>query len=322
MKTCFVSRFGGYGDMMHCAHLPKLLKEHYGINQLDWETNHQGYQILQNNMYIDNLIHIDAKKITENRLRNNWDYCKEKYDLCFNLVYTIELEYCLNETDRNFYRNAEYRRKNFGQISYYDVMTKACNLPDKYLGTRGTLFYSDADHASAKEWVAKKKEKYDRLILVNISGSSLHKRFVQHKSIVTKILEKYPKCLVILTGDEHCKGEVWEHERIISWVGKKNFRTVALMTKYLDLTISVETGLPLVAHSWDAPCLQLLTAASFENHVMGAKNAYWLQSPAPCSPCHKNCREYWGCPTKDKMPACVWFSEDEIMKKVEEALGA
>lgn len=263
---------------------------------------------------------MDANKLTDNRLKKNWDYCEETYDLSFNLIYTIELAVCCNENDSKYYRDSNYRRRNFGVDTYYDVMTKACNLPDKYLGTRGGMFYCHQDHEDAKKWVEEKKQKYSHVILVNLSGTSLHKKFVQSKSVCEKILNKYPNCLIVLTGDKDCLDDVFEHERVISWVGKKNFRTVALMTKYMDLTISMETGLPLVAHSWDAPTLQLLTAASYNNHIKGAKNAYWLQSPAPCSPCHKNPREYWGCPKRNEMPLCVWFDEDDIMEKVGEAL--
>ena len=322
MKTCFVSRFGAYGDLLHTSHLPRLIKEHYGVDQLDFETNYQGYQILQNNPFIDNLIYVDASKLTDNRLRKNWDYCQERYDLFFNLIYTIELEYCVNENDSRYYRNDEYRRSRFGKTPYYDVMTMACGLPEKYHGTRGKLYYSNEDHAQAQAWVAKTKERLgvDKLVLLNLSGSSLHKKFVQAKSVGEKILAKWPNTAIILTGDEHCKEDAFEGERVISWVGNRNFRTVALMTKYLDLTISLESGLPLVAHSWDAPCLQLLTAASYENHIAGASNAYWLQAPVACSPCHKNPREYWGCPTKASMPACVWFDEGKILEKVGEAL--
>ena len=324
MKTCFVSRFGGFGDLLHCAHLPKLIKEHYEVDKLDFETNYQGYQILQNNPYIDNLIYVPADKLTDNRLRKNWDYCEEKYDLCFNLIYTIELAVCCNEDDSRYYRSSYYRRKNFGKTSYYDVMTKACNLPDKYLGTRGVLYYDEADHQKAKDWINKTKEKHDasHIILINLSGTSLHKKFTQAEEVARKILEIYKRAIIVITGDEYCKEQVFTHERVISWVDKKNFRTVALMTKYMDLTISVESGLPLVAHSWDAPCLQLLTAASPENHCIGAKNAYWIQANVPCSPCHKNPREYWGCPSKDNMPACILFDKDEIIKKVEAILGS
>lgn len=323
MKTAFVSRFGGLGDLLHCSHLPELIKKHYGITHLTFETNYQGCQILDNNPFVDKLIYVPSDKITDNRLRKNWDWCEETYDLFFNLIYTIELAVCCNENDSRYYRNSEYRRSNFGKTSYYDVMTKACNLPDEYMGTRGKLYYEDSWHDLAKREIEKTKSKYgaDKIIIVNLSGTSLHKKFMQAESVSKRILSKYPNALIFLTGDEHCKDQVFEAPRVKSWIGR-NFRTIALMTKYADLTISLETGLPLVAHSWDAPCLQLLTAASPENHCIGAKNAYWLQAPVRCSPCHKNPREYFGCPTKDAMPACVWFDEDVVMSKVEEALNA
>jgi ADP-heptose:LPS heptosyltransferase len=321
MKRAFISRFGGFGDILHASHLPRLIKEHYAIDHITFETNYQGYQILQGNPYIDELLYVPTEKITDSRLRKNWDWCEETYDMSFNLIYTIELAVCCNENDSRYYRSTGYRRKNFGQDSYYDVMTKACGLPDKYLGTRGGLYYSEEDHESAKAWVASLKSKHDAnyLVLLNLSGTSLHKRFMQAENVARRILNDYPKSLIILTGDATCKESEFTGDRIISWVDKKNFRTVALMTKYLDLTISVETGLPLVAHSWDAPCLQLLTAASPANHLKGAKNAYWLQAPVACSPCHKNPREYWGCPSVKNMPACVWFDEDEVLAKVKEA---
>lgn len=311
------------GDILHASHLPKLIKQHYGVTHITFETNYQGYQILQNNPFIDELVYVPADKLTDNRLRKNWDYCEETYDISFNLIYTIELAVCCNETDSKYYRDSTYRRTNFGRMSYYDVMTKACNLPDEYIGTRGQLYYSEADHAMAQEEVRRTKEKYQasHLILINLSGTSLHKKFMQAEAVARKILIKYPQAIIFLTGDELCKEQEFTGDRIISWVGKRNMRSVALMTKYMDLTISAETGLPLIAHSWDAPCLQLLTAASPENHCIGAKNAYWLQAPVECSPCHKNPHEYWGCPTRDNHPACVFFEADAIMEKVSEALG-
>lgn len=317
MKTAFISRFGGLGDVLHASHLPKLIKEYYKVDHITLETNYQGYQIFQNNPFVDNLIHVDIAKLTDNRLRKNWDWAEETYDLSFNLIYTIEQAVCCNEDDSKYYRDSKYRRENFGKMSYYDVMTKACNIPEEYYGTRGMMYYPVDEHNKAVEYLDGLRAKHNtpKLVLINLSGTSLHKKFVQAESVARKILEARKDVLIILTGDEHCKMQEFTGDRIVSWVAKKNIRTVALLTKYLDLTISLESGLPLIAHSWDAPCLHLLTAASPENHCMYANNAHWIQAPVACSPCHKNPREYWGCPVKDKMPGCVWFNEDEVVEK-------
>jgi ADP-heptose:LPS heptosyltransferase len=301
--------------------LPKLIKEYYKVDKLDFETSERGFEILYGNPYIDNLIVVPLKILLDD-LICRWNYGKDEYDLFFNLTQTIELNYCVIEADHRYYRNNKYRRERFGKMNYYDVETEACGLPESYFGTRGQLYYSDKCHDEAKQWIKKTKERYnaDWIILVCLSGSSMHKRFEQAQSICNKILDKYPTSLIVLTGDKDCKPQEFTHERIISKVDKWNFRTVALMSKYFDFVISPETGLVCVAHSWDTPTLQLLTAASWDNHIKYAKNAYWVQSDIHCSPCHKSPQKYYGCPVKDGVPACVVsFNEDEIMSKVEEA---
>ena len=322
MKTCFISRLGGAGDIMHASHLPKLIKEYYEVDHITWETNYHGFHILTNNPFIDNLQFVDVHKMTTNRMFKNLQYAYEIYDIVFDFSNTIELNYCCNENDQRYYRSDRWRRENLGKKSYYDVTTDAAGLPESYYGTRGRLYYTEEEYGLAKGWIDEKHNKYSHVFLVNLSGSTLHKKFVQAESICRKILEKYINCLIILTGDEYCKDQVFLHERVISYVGSKDngFRSVALKCRYVDLNISLESGLVLVAHSWDSPTLQLLTAASWDNHVKYAKNAYWLQAPVPCSPCHKNPRNYFGCPVVNKMPGCVFFNEDVIMQKVEEAI--
>lgn len=322
MKSCFISRLGGAGDVLHAAHIPRLIKEHYGVDHLAFETNYHGMHILTGNPYIDDLQFVDVNKMTVNRMTKNLQAAHETYDMVFDFSNTIELAYCCNENDQRYYRSDRWRRENLGTKSYYDVMVDAAGLPDSYYGERGQLYFTDAEHAACQAWIDNKHKQYEHVILVNLSGSTLHKKFMQAESICRKILERYSKSLIILTGDEYCKEQVFQHERVISYVGSKTngFRSVALKSKYVDLTISLESGLVLVAHSWDAPTLQLLTAASPDNHVKYASNAYWLQSPVACSPCHKNPREYFGCPIREKHPECVWFDEDKVMDKVKEAL--
>jgi len=320
MKTCFVSRLGGAGDVMHAAHLPELIKKYYGVTYLTWETNYCGMHILKGNPFIDDLQMVDVSKMTYNRMYKNLENARETYDLVFDLSNTIEKEYCLNENDQRYYRSEKWRRENVGKKSYYDVMTDAIGLPESYYGTRGKLYFTEDEHKSCQEWIDEKHKNYEQVILINLSGSTLHKKFIQAESVSRKILDKFPKSLIILTGDEHCESQRFEHERVINY-RKNSFRSVALKCKYVDLTISLESGLVLVAHSWDAPTLQLLTAASWDNHVKYAKNAYWLQAETSCSPCHRNPREYFGCPIVDAHPACIFFNEERIMQKVDDALN-
>lgn len=332
MKTCYISRFGAYGDLLHASHLPRLIKDYYRVDTIDFETSYQGYQILQNNPYVDNLIFTDVSKLTQNRMQKNWEHCKENYDLFFNLVYTIEKEYCTIEFDNRYYRNEKWRRDHCGKMNYYDVMTAAAGLPECYFGQRGMLYYDDIDHQGAQEWIKSFKEKnnVDWLVLVCLSGSSLHKKFQQAEEVCRSLLDKHPQAYIILVGDQFCECQLFEHPRVSHKIQLKdkdgkithkgwNFRTTMLMAKYFDFVVSPETGLVCVSHMWDTPTLQLLTAASWDNHIKYAKNAYWVKSPVSCSPCHRSPFKYYGCPRKEDLPACVFFNVPEILDKIEEA---
>jgi ADP-heptose:LPS heptosyltransferase len=320
LKSCFISRLGGVGDVLHASHLPRIIKQYYGVEDITFETNYHGMHILTGNPYIDNLQFIDVNKMTYNRMSKNLEWARYNYDMVFNFANTIEKEYCCNENDWRYYTPSKWRREELGTMSYYDVMTDAAGIPDTFYGNRGILYYDQQNHDEAKRWVEITKNNFesDRVVLVNLSGSTPHKKFVQAESVCRKILDIYPKTVVVITGDQFCESQVFEHDQVINWVNKKNMRTVCLMCKYVDLTISLESGLPLVANSWDAPCLHLLTAASPDNHCKYAKNAHWIQSPITCSPCHKNPREYFGCPIKEGLPQCVYFDEEKIVEKVQE----
>jgi len=103
--------------MMHCAHLPKLIKEHFKVDHLTFETSDRGIEILYGNPYVDKLIKLDTNGITNGELMTRWEYSHDSYDLFFNLMHTIESEYCLLETDSAYYRNDEYRRERFGKMN-------------------------------------------------------------------------------------------------------------------------------------------------------------------------------------------------------------
>lgn len=321
-RTCFVHRLGAYGDVLHASHLPRLIKEYYKVDRLDFETSDRGHVVLQGNPYVDNLTISNLKDESLDIMMARWAYAEDKYDLCFNLLYTIEKEYCCNDSDQKYYRNDEYRRSRCGKMNFYDVMTKACGLPESYYGTRGELYYTEAEHSLAKNRVAKIKKDFgcDWAILVCFSGSSMHKKFLDAEIICRIILEEYPDSCIVLTGSKEELCNVFKHPRVISKVDNWNMRTVALMVKYFDFYIGPETGLTCAAHLWNTPALQLLTAANWDNHIKGSQNAYWIQSGASCSPCHKNAQRYYGCSIKNDLPLCVsCFDHEKIMAKVKEA---
>lgn len=165
------------------------------------------------------------------------------------------------------------------------------------------------------KYLAKYSSKFK--VLINLSGSSPHKAFVQAKEVIDKIIEAYPDAQVFTTGDKLSEGIDTDRPEVIKFSNKMPFRQVLLIAKYMNCVIGTESGMMVGASCHGTPTIQLLTAASKENHVKYAQNDYSLQSPARCSPCHKNPYDYWGCPTKDNYPLCVFFDINRILEQIE-----
>jgi hypothetical protein len=95
-----------------------------------------------------------------------------------------------------------------------------------------------------------------------------------------------------------------------------------LMAKYASLVIGAESGLMVASTLLGAPTVQLMTAASLKNHGGDFVNDYSLQSPAPCSPCHKGPYDYIGCPKFQHLgsqyPVCVKFEPEIILARMEQ----
>jgi hypothetical protein len=158
VKTAKISRIAAYGDVMHCAHVPELIKKHYGVDYIEFETSERGMDILYRNPFIDKLVMVPML-IEVDYLQNRWEVAEDQFDMFFNLTHTIELKYCVLENDHRYWRNSKYRREKFGKMNYYDVSTDACGLPPSYYGTRGKLYYTDEQHENSKKWCRDLKEK-------------------------------------------------------------------------------------------------------------------------------------------------------------------
>jgi len=320
MKKVMISRYGAFGDVLHCSHLPRLLKEK-GFDYVAFETNQKGYQILVDNPYIDELISFNPqlpslKTAPISVLWKHWEIISEGYDKFINLFRTIEHKYLAMEDMNEYYMNDTFRRKKYGGINYYDTQTIEAGYPDD-LGRKGEVHFTDEELNIVEKWVGRRSKTFN--VLVNLSGSSLHKRFVQAKEVCEKILSRYKDAHIILTGDASCEEYAFEGTRIESICGKKPFKQVMCIAQYMDLVITLESGLGVASNLFEVPTIQLMTAADLVNHGDGVKNDLSLQSPAKCSPCHKGPYKYIGCSAKDGLPICVYFEVDKILEKVDEA---
>jgi hypothetical protein len=243
-----------------------------------------------------------------------------EYDKHIHLLNSLEYGCLAMEDEEVYYMCDAVRRKRYGNINFYDQTCAIAGYIDKCGEYNGEVYYTQEEHDIVSRWMEKFSGKWT--VMVNISGTGPHKRFVNAQSVCDEILRRYPDAHIITTGDELCKDKDLKLDRMTSTVGKMPFRQSLLIAKHVGLVIGCESGLMVGASMWGTPAVQLLTAANKHNHVKYAKNDYSIQSPAYCSPCHKGPYRYIGCPHKNGSPLCVYFPDETILQKVGEAYAA
>jgi len=317
MKKALISRYGAYGDIIHCSHLPHMLKLK-GYDVVDFETNWKGLQILTNNPFIDNLIFFEPS----NNMRlfshpayrgRHWYNISNEYDLFINLYHSLEHGCIAMEGDPEYYMHSD-ARKWMREVNFYDQTSKWAGFPEECGRWTGELYFTDKEHDILEKWYNKFDGKY--VVFLNLSGTTIHKRFVIVNEIAEWVLDNIPNSHIITTGDASCKEIDLSGDRVTSIVGKFPFRQAALLTKYVDLMISMESGLAVSSHVWNTPTIQLLTSSSIKNHSSLALNDYSIESPARCSPCSKGPYRFIGCPHKNGFPECVYFDKEIVMNQI------
>lgn len=303
--------------MVHCTHLPRLLKEN-GYDFVGFSTGKRGINILKNNPFIDRIHYAELGDFTKalgiEYFNTRLMIIGREYDTVINLNQIIEVGVLPGQFQKEYFLDQKTRDR-MGGDNYYDVATKAAGFPHLVGKYKGELFFSKQEEEIVSKYLAKYADKFK--VLINLSGSSPHKVFVQAKEVIDKIMDKYPDAQVFTTGDKLSEGIDTNRKGVIKLSGKMPFRQVLLIAKYVNCVIGTESGMMCGASCHGTPTIQLLTAASKENHVKYAENDYSLQSPARCSPCHKNPYDYWGCPTKDNYPLCVFFDIPAIIEQVD-----
>jgi ADP-heptose:LPS heptosyltransferase len=209
----------------------------------------------------------------------------------------------------------------------------------KYMGMSGEIWSTREDHEHIKKQLEPYKDKF--IILWAMRGSMWQKAvYPIAEAVCTEFIKNNPDTVIFTTGDDFCKKWEWEGgENVIHKSGRMPFRQAMLMSKYVDLVVTPETGLGIAAGAYGTPKIMLLTAASIKNIVGNDENDYSLQSKAFCSPCTRAIYNVRHCPVTDmahdypddphlqmystdktgvKLPICVQFAPEDVVAKMQE----
>ena len=348
-KRVILIRWGAYGDHIHMSNVIKAF--HDDGYQVDMEYNYKGNQIHAFNPRITNKIPFEPNsKESEEKVAKNpryhldrLDRYRDHYDHYVNFANSIEGSLIAGEDSSEYYLSLRLRRAKNANICYYDQSMKWAGLhEDKYMGQTGEIYFPQTEHEHVQKMLRPHRDAGKYIILWALRGSMWQKAvYPLAKGIITEFIKRHPNTVVYTTGDKFCQKWEWDAgENVIHMSGRMPFRKAVLMSRYVDLVVTPETGLGIAAGVYGTPKIMLLTAASIKNIVGNDENDYSLQSDAYCSPCTRAIYNTRHCPQSDlthdypddpqmkayapgengcHLPICVKFDSAKVLERMEEA---
>lgn len=331
MKTVCLIRYGAYGDHVHMSNVVRQFHEDGWRVTFEYNTKgaalHTYNPRIHAHQYFEPYI-TDKEVVKPQQLRRRWFNMEPQFDKFVNFQNSLENTLIEDEKFASYFWPLWMRREKNTHICYYDQSMKWAGYTEqKYMGRSGELFFPKEEHEFVKKWLEPYRDTF--LILYAWRGTMHQKAtYPMVEEVCKRWLEKNQDTTIITTGDEFC--QKWEasltHPRIIHRAGRMPFRQALLMSRYMDLVVTPETGLGIGAGAYGTPKIMLLTAASIKNIVGNDENDYSLQSEAYCSPCTRAIYNIDNCPvTKingEVHPICVDFDKDLVLARIQEVYDA
>jgi hypothetical protein len=289
-NTACVVRYGGYGDQLQISSVfPLLKKQGYKVCVNVTEI---GEQILRNDPNIDELFVQKTNQVPNEELGPYWDRIKPLFSKFANLGLVIEHNLLCVPKQKIYYWDTDKRHeklnKNYGE-ALHDAAGVEYTFNNRFFQTH-----------SERKWVAKQRRamrlgSHHYVIMVALSGSSVHKAYPHLDSVMARALVEWPNVRFVMVGDAICKilEQGWEKEdRVFCKSAVWEIRKTLAFAQQCDLIIGPETGVLNGVSADDVAKVCLLSHSSEENLTK-----YWVNTTAvsaedvPCYPCHMM---HWG----------------------------
>lgn len=297
-KTCCISRFGGFGDMLQMANLlPELKRQGYHITI---NTTPGGQEIVKHDPHIDDWLIVDPDQVPNHELPLFWEALGRRFDKFVQLSESVEGTLLAMPGRANHMWPQNVRQVVLNK-NYLEWTSFLAELPYH----SEARFYPTPEEAGRAQGfisaIALARQPQDRMIgmpnarvftiMWALAGSSVHKFTPHMDAVIARVLLEIPEAVIILAGDPACKilEEGWEVEpRVYCESGKQTIRETLALAQKVDLVIGPETGvLNAVAFEEDVAKVVMLSHSSPENLT---KHWFTTTALAPagtsCYPCH------------------------------------
>lgn len=297
-KTCCISRFGGFGDMLQMSNiLPELKRQGYHITV---NTTPAGQEIVKNDPHIDDWLIVDPDQVPNHELPQFWEALGRRFDKFVQLSESVEGTLLAMPGRANHMWPQQVRQVVLNK-NYLEWTSFLAELPYH----SEARFYATPEEAGKAQGfttsIRLQRAPKDLMIGVPtpevfyimwaLAGSSVHKFTPHMDAVIARVLMEMPEAVIIFTGDMACQilEAGWELEpRVYRESGKQTIRETLALAQKMDLVIGPETGvLNAVAFEEDVSKIVMLSHSSKENLTK-----HWFMTEAltptgtPCYPCH------------------------------------
>lgn len=302
-KSAIVVRYGAFGDMIMASSIfPHLKEEGYHITV---STVPRGADIIRSDPHVDEILIQKDKQIPNAELRDFWDWLGAGYDRYIQLSESIEANLLAigpsagidengqpyeTEGQDMFYWSKEKRHELLNR-NYIEETHRIAGVPfDKPL----TKFYptiAEKKQARLRIDNFKRRRGLKKLVMVVLSGSSVHKSYPWMDHVIANVLYWTKDIGFITAGDTICQmlEYGWSMERrVMRRCGIGTIRDTLTMAQMCDMVVGPETGvLNAVGMEKDVEKILFLSHSSVENACRDWVNTKAVVAEVPCYPCHQ-----------------------------------
>ena len=292
LKTACVVRYGGFGDQIQASNiLPELKRQGYHVTFM---TTPKGRDILAHDPHIDAWFIQDNDQVPNSELHDFWRHHAARFDRFINLSESVEGTLLALPGRANHAWQDAMRRRELGR-NYLEFTADIAELPYR---SEARFYPSDDERQMAKGFrdglrggslVEASKPLF--LVMLVLSGSSVHKFYPGQDVVVDNLLRAIPDAQIITVGDAACyilEAGYESNPRIHCQAGKLGIRDTMALAQVCNLVIGPETGVLNAVAFDDVAKVVLLSHSSTENLTKHWVNAAaMLPRDTPCYPCHR-----------------------------------
>jgi len=286
-NTVHVVRYGGFGDAIQVSSVFPLLKKRG--KRVSVGVTEYSYDILRNDPNIDELLFQKTDQVPNQELGPYWEKLEGLFDEVINLSGVVEDKLlCLPRNKDLYFAPTEVRHKKLNR-NYHEALHDVAGLEYEF----ESHFFPTS---SEKKWVKRERKRMKLnsdhfVIVIGLSGTSVHKAYPHMDAVIAQLLLKHPEVRIVMTGDGLCQllELGWEEEpRIFLRSGVWSIRKAITFAQSADLVLGPETGLLNAVGMEDMAKVCMLSHSSDENLTKHWRNVTAITPKGlDCYPCHK-----------------------------------